>query len=300
MGLSGELSTRIGIGTVQFGLDYGISNTTGKTSLDEIKKILDFAAVAGINLLDTAPAYGVSEQSIGVSLPTNNPFSIVTKTPVLNDVSDINRSALLFKNMFQQSLDSLKCSSIYGLLVHRVEDLFVHDSERLWAVMEELKAKKSVSKIGVSVYNGEQIDKIIGRFPIDIIQVPINVFDQRLIRSGHLTMLKSMGIEIHVRSVFLQGLLLMHPPNLPAAFESVSGLMQRYHQKISGLNISPIQSALNFVASLPTVDKIICGVNNSNQLKELCIFGNGVTAIDYDEFACDDDNIINPSRWKLK
>lgn len=287
---------KLALGTVQFGLNYGISNKSGQTSNKEIKEILDYAAQVGIDLLDTAPAYGTSEQAIGEGLPHNHAFKIVTKTPVVNKCN-IRQQVTNFETTFINSLNNLKSSSVYGLLLHNVDDILQPNGKLLWTVMEKFKAQGYVSKIGVSVYNGQQIDKLLDSFPIDLIQLPLNVFDQRLIKNGHLSRLKSLGIEIHARSVFLQGLLLMSPQDIPAKLQIACNMIRDFHKSSLAFNLSPLQSALMFASKQPEIDKIVVGINNLKQLEEMCFVATNSTFMDYEKFACDNEAIINPSKW---
>lgn len=288
---------KIGLGTVQFGLDYGISNRYGKTPVDDVRDIVAFAAKSGIQVLDTAPAYGESERTLGNAAVASSPFRIVTKTPVLQKTSTWEEKLLNFSKTFSNSLQTLQVGSVYGLLVHHADDLLQEGGELLWSAMVRLKKQGFISKIGLSVYNGNQIDQALARFDIDLIQLPVNVFDQRLIQSGHLAMLKDKGVEVHARSAFLQGLLLMDTQALPAHFNSARSLLSSYHAKINANGLTPVQAALGFVAGLADIDVVICGVNNLQQLQELIKDYSPLTPTDWSSFACNDEEILNPSKW---
>jgi aryl-alcohol dehydrogenase-like predicted oxidoreductase len=290
---------KLGLGTVQFGTDYGISNQSGQTTPAEVAKILKFAAANGISYLDTAPAYGNSETVLGEILDPDCQFRIVTKTNKIGK-SQINAEDVQFAlDVFGQSLDLLQQESVYGLLVHHPDDLLNEGGDRLMVGLESLKERGLVEKIGVSVYNRMEIDRLLDKYSIDMIQIPLNVFDQRLLKDGYLSSLKSQGIEIHVRSVFLQGILLMSETELPANLSGLLPYLQRYRQENQSLGISSLQAAIGFVDRLSEVDTILVGVNNLQQLTEI------VTAVahefDFDylqSFSIEDEALVNPTLWR--
>lgn len=289
---------KIGLGTVQFGTDYGISNQDGKTSLDEIEKILDVAMHNGISIVDTAAIYGTSEEALGKTLLENHRFGIVTKTPRFTSVAITSDDMQRLEDSFFQSLQKMKQVSIYGLLTHNADDLLSENGHLLFSKMSELKQKGLVEKIGISVYTAFQIDQILEKYQIDIIQLPINVFDQRLLMSGHLSKLKKREVEIHARSAFLQGLLLMSPETLPPFFDSIREHLKNYHRTLRQYGLTPVRAALGFLMNIPEIDFIICGVNNNHQLKEICKEAVPVESIDYSNFALSDVSILNPSNWR--
>jgi len=293
---------KIGLGTAQFGLDYGISNPLGKIPVAEVKRILGFAAANGVHVIDTASLYGDSEKVLGQCLGEHHSFHIITKTPQYNKSLITEGDAEQIKKVFHESLVRLKQSSLYGLLIHNGDDLLAQNGAALWDAMNDIKNSGLVKKIGASIYAARQVNAILEKFPIDLIQLPINVLDQRLIRSGHLERLKKRGIEVHARSVFLQGLLLMNPSDLPDSFCSVRVHLQQYQQFIGERNVSPVKSALNFVLNIEGVDTVIIGVVSSAQLEEIlhaCVDAPELTANEYRNFAWSDEEILDPSRWKV-
>lgn len=289
---------KLGLGTVQFGLDYGISNTSGRTPLEEVQAILGMAQALGMQILDTAAAYGTSEEVLGQALRPDHAFSIVTKTPRIGkpvlsgeDVQGVIRS-------FHDSLHKLRAERVYGLLVHHCPDVLAKNGAGLMQALQDLKAKGLVEKIGVSVYTGLQIDQVLEQYEIDLIQVPLNVLDQRLLQGGHLQKLKARGVEIHVRSAFLQGLLLME--ELPARFDSVRAHLAAYRSALLQQGMSPLQGALAFLDALPEVDHVIVGVNTGEQLREIGDAAQSPASVglDFGRFAWYDEGILDPSRWK--
>jgi len=289
---------KLGLGTVQFGVNYGISNPDGQTAGEEVTEILAVAQRNGIRVIDTAALYGSSEEVLGNALPTGNQFKLVTKTVRFDTDTITSADASLLEQAFVSSLQKLRCPSVYGLMVHNVADVLAHGGGRLMDRLTALKQRGLVTKIGVSVYTAEQIEMVLELFEIDLIQLPINVFDQRLLQGGQLAKLKAAGVEIHARSAFLQGLLLMEPSTLPPHFDTVKLHLKRYQEQLAQCGVTPVQAALGFVAGLDEIDVIICGVNNHQQLEELCTTTIPLPAFDFHDFAINDDLILNPSKWQ--
>ncbi len=291
---------KIGLGTVQFGVDYGISNAAGKVMAEDVQDILSYAATRGIDILDTAHTYGYSEEAIGNS-GMSSQFRIVTKTPLFKDASVSAEDVKRLEREFSQSLKKLKRPSIYGLLVHHAEDILRPNGERLIEKMSALVESGKVEKIGVSLYSTDDMESVLDIFVPDIIQLPLNVFDQDKLSDGTLQKLKDMGVEVHIRSVFLQGLLLMRAEQLPPFFAPIRPHLEKYHAFLSKHGLSLLQGALKFVLQAPVIDHVILGVCTRKQLEEIVLAESSmpVSYLDMSEFALTDENYINPSKWKV-
>ena len=289
---------KLGLGTVQWGLPYGLANQHGITTPETVTALLSVARYSGIQILDTASMYGKSEAVLGTN--SLEGFKMVTKTPIFATphISDIEVN--LLNETFQQSLDLLSCKEIYGLLIHHVEDLLVPGGDRLLAVMMQLKEKGVVEKIGVSVYDSMQVDAVLKIFKPDLIQLPLSVLDQRMFISGHLELLKNEGVEIHARSVFLQGLLLMPLSKIPAFFEPIRPLLTSWHAAAHAQGLNVNQAALAFVKNIPYVDTVLVGLDNLAQFR-LC-FDDFAMEINFDAtgLASNEPIFVNPSLWHLK
>lgn len=291
---------KLGLGTVQFGLDYGVSNSSGRTPESEAKRILQLAEERGVSVLDTAAGYGESEEVLGRVLSTQHSFNIVTKTPAQRAQESGDEYAERVRASFRLSLAKLGQKKLYAVLVHRAEDLLSAQGGRLMDILLEFKQQGMVGKVGVSVYNGTQIDAILERYPVELVQLPVNVLDQRLIASGHLAKLRRSGIEIHARSVFLQGLLLMSPDVIPEYFVSISAHLARYHAYLESLGMTPLQAALGFVLGLPELERVIVGVNSAVQLREvLAVQMTQVDVLSMAQFSLSAPAILDPSKWFL-
>jgi len=282
-------TSRLAIGTVQFGLNYGISNVSGKTDNGEVFKILNTALKYGIHTLDTASAYGDSELVIGaISLKE---FDIVSKFPSTVTTSNDLRMAL------QQSLQNLKTPSLYGYLAHDADRLLQYPE--LWQTLLELRNEKLIQKIGYSLYLPSQLEQLLAlNYIPDIVQVPYSFIDRRFEKD--FKHLKSIGCEIHVRSAFLQGLFFLNPDSLHSFFEPIKPLLLQFHQNFSHTN--QIASFLmNFVLSNAEVDKLVFGVNTEVQLIENISnlqLKTDTVNIHWDEQVSDD--ILMPNKWPTK
>lgn len=290
---------KMGLGTAQFGLDYGISNTAGKTPLEEVRRILAEAARRGLRVLDTARLYGDSEAALGRALPDDHPFRIVTKTPKFPAGFDA-AAAFTLQESLAASLKTLRIPSAYGLLAHDADDLIRPGGDRMLATLRELKSKGLAAKVGASVYTGAQIEALLSRGGVDLVQVPCNVLDQRLIDGGHLRALKSAGVEVHCRSVFLQGLLLMDPPKVPRYFDPIRPVLEGFRAASAARGLTLLQAALAFVAGRPEIDHFLVGVNDLAQLREILSAAESSPggAPDFSLFKCEDERFVNPALWK--
>jgi aryl-alcohol dehydrogenase-like predicted oxidoreductase len=293
------IGLKLGLGTAQFGLDYGITNKSGKVPSSIVASILQFARSHAVDVVDTAVAYGTSEEVLGQNLRADDAFKIVTKTSPIKRAVVTQNDARLVSEKFMLSLARLGQPKVYGLLVHNPQDLLALDSEVLMAEMMKLKQAGFVEKIGVSVYSGAEVDEIISRHEIDLIQVPINVFDQRLVASGHLKQLKDLRVEIHARSVFLQGLLLLTPAQLPAKFEKLRSPLENYGRYLANYGLTPIEGTLAFLKQLGMIDYLIVGVLSVANLAEICAAMKTPRSdqLNFSSFALSDRAILDPTMW---
>lgn len=284
------MNVQLALGTAQFGMPYGSTNQHGQPELDEVRRILSHASVhAPSMIIDTAPSYGISEQRIGEALASTGgtSFKLVTKTkPGGNIRSDL-----------QESLRRLGLSELYGLLDHNASHLLGPDGRQAYWDLLALKREGLVQKIGASVYTGQEIDALLQAFEIDLIQIPLSVLDQRLITSGHLHKLKNLGIEIHARSIFLQGILLAPIWMLPETLRPFEKNVGAFKSRCQSLGIAEAAGALAFVKQ-QAVDCAIIGSATANEFAEVveafrfsCDFGF------WEDLSCDDELLLNPALW---
>lgn len=291
---------QLGLGTVQFGLDYGVSNTEGRPSEEEVRKILALAGERKLLVLDTAAAYGDSETVLGRCLPGAGPFRVVTKTRPLRECPDTIGATAWVRDGLVRSLDRLRLESVDALLAHHAGDLLGPSGDDVYTELVVAKRSGRVCRIGMSAYTGADIDTVLSRYDIDLVQIPLNVLDQRLLSGGQLARLKQRAVEVHVRSIFLQGLLLMEPTATPAYFEPIRPNLLEWHHTLKDRNMTPAQGAFAFARSLDA-DVVLAGVVNASQLvanHEDFLLAQRVD-LDFAGFALDDEAFVNPSRWKL-
>ncbi|MCW9034168.1 MAG: aldo/keto reductase [Rhodospirillales bacterium] len=289
------------MGTVQFGTAYGISNANGQISAGMVKNILKAAHDVGIVVLDTAALYGTSEIVLGETLSPTDEFRIITKT-LASPLDEISTNFVKeVEDQFCSSLEKLNRPKVDGLLVHHGKDLLKPGGMKLIDLLCSLRDKGLAKKIGVSVYDGEEIDAILGIFEPDIVQLPINIFDQRLIDSGHLEKLKAHQMEIHARSIFLQGALLMPLCDLPEYFTPVASKFRGLNDLSESTGLNKLELCLSFAHQLKQLDVILVGVTSETELREIHqSVGRALQQdIDFSGLEINDPNYVNPANWKI-
>ena len=285
---------KLALGTAQFGLKYGIANKFGKLKKFQQKKILKFAKESRIDMLDTAVNYGSSEKTLG-KIGVNE-FKIITKIPPFpNKIKNINE--FIQKNV-EQSLKKLKINCLYGLLLHNSNDILRFDGKVI-KCLKQLKKNKLIKKYGVSIYSPNELTKVLKYTSVDIVQAPINLLDRRLEKSGWLNRLKKKNIEIHARSIFLQGLLLLPPKKILRKFSKWKNIWSMWydwqfkHPKQTALEI-----CFGYVKSLKQVDRIVVGVDSFEQIKEIENIRKKYRQKKYPNLSIDDKKILHPSNWR--
>jgi aryl-alcohol dehydrogenase-like predicted oxidoreductase len=275
----GKNIIKLGIGTVQFGLPYGISNLNGQTPPEEVSKILDIARNNKINFIDTASAYGNAEMVLGQY--NAREFNIISKyMPALGE----KISTQLYK-----SLNHLNVKYLYGYLAHRPSDILTNPEE--WKELLQLKEEGLVKKIGFSLNEISELEKLLEKgFTPDLIQIPFNYFDNRF--EKYAIFLKSIGCEIHARSVFLQGLFFVPTDTLSNYFNDIKPFIKSLQDSTKYLS----GSLLKYVLEKQFIDKVIIGVDNAQYLtynldtlhlaEDLPSFEHNLS-----------DKFLNPSSW---
>lgn len=285
---------KISIGTAQFGFEYGVANNAGQVKPAEVDQILTEAKKNKIDILDTAIAYGKSEESLGKA--GVDEFRVITKLPPLTlDQGNTYRWVL---DEVEKSLQRLQQKKLYGLLLHHPPDLLGLNAKELIKALTSLKNRGLVQKVGISIYGPDDLSEFFKRAPIDLVQAPLNVVDRRLQASGWLDKLKDHGVEVHTRSTFLQGLLLMDRRDIPQKFSRWSSLWDRWHYNLKELGISPLSACLAYPLSLRQVDQVVVGVDSAVQLLEILKVAKKSTESSDLSFMCSTDlDLINPSQW---
>lgn len=283
------MSDKLILGTVQFGLNYGVNNTQGKPERENVFQILSFAYKNGIRYLDTAELYGNSHDLIGEfhQLNPDKKFEIITKFP-----HDFNIS---LEDKINTYLDQLAVNHIHAILFHSFESYKTHKIE----LIEKIN---NVDKIGVSVYTNEQMEVVINDSNIDIIQLPFNLLDNTNLRGDLLKKAKEKNKIIHTRSAFLQGLFFMKkdsPNKIRAKLEKELNIIFDISLKYS---ISLGSLALNYCLRQPNIDGVLIGVDSLAQLKENISYAVSDISDEYvrdiNTIRINDVELLNPSLWK--
>tara|TARA_B100001063_G_C16745684_1_gene547342 strand:+ start:638 stop:1492 length:855 start_codon:yes stop_codon:yes gene_type:complete len=283
------ISNKIILGSAQFGQRYGVTNYK-KIQIKEIKKIIAFSKKKKIKFIDTAHAYGKSEKILGnINIKG---FKVITKIKINKDTKNVEK-------IFNKSKKNLKIKNIYGVLFHNCESLLTQKGLQLFNNLNDLKKKKLISKIGVSIYDPNDFFKLKKKgFKFDIIQIPFSIFDKRFLKKDILKKMRKTGAEIHARSVFLQGLLLSDEKSIPKNFKKWSIIWKKWNNFILTNKLKKINVCLNFVLQNKYINKVVLGFTSLKEFKEL--FRN-YKKIDFkiiDKSFTSDIKLINPKMWK--
>lgn len=262
---------RLALGTAQFGMHYGVANQAGQIALSEARKILQCASDNGVDVLDTAISYGESEIRLGQAGVLD--FKVVTKFPAIpigcNNIVEWASEQII------ASMNRLGVMSLYGLLLHRSDDLLGSNGKVLYETLLKFKRAGKIQKLGVSIYSPNELDSIDNLFNIELVQAPFNLLDQRLHLSGWLDRLKARDVEVHARSVFLQGLLLMRPSDRPIKFKRWAAFWSKWDAWIEQAGITPLSACIRFAYTFPQIDRLVVGVDSLRQLEEILLASKG-------------------------
>lgn len=287
------------LGGAQFGFSYGATNRSGQVDRQEVGRILAYAQEHGIKRIDTAAVYGESESVLGNYLATMR-FRVISKLPRLSDPSpaDIGHWA---EQSVRASLARLRCDQLDALLLHHPPDLEGGHGEALYEAICRVRELGLTRRLGFSVYDPETFIRIASKFPVQVVQLPLNVFDQRFV-SEAIPWARERGIEIHARSLFLQGTLLASPANLPTYLQGFRPVFSRLHDWCQSLGASPLEVVLAFAKSMDAVDGWVVGVTGMEELAQILRAWNQVLPSDADfkQWASLDEELILPSKWKKK
>ena len=279
---------KLTLGTVQFGMDYGINNQDGQIYLGEVRKILEVASKSGIDMLDTAYEYGRSEEVLGkIGI---DGYQIITKT------SSLEKGMGHVIDDFYESLEKLNINIVAGLLIHDFNDIKHPQFNDLFKQLKDLKHEGVIQKIGFSIYKPHQVDFLLDNFDFDMIQLPFNVFDNRLVEGGQLKKLKKSNVEIHARSIFLQGLLLNFA-KLSGYFSIWKNQFIQYQKMVEEYDLTLLEYALNYVLNTKEIDKVLVGIDNEKQLRE--IVQSVKESNDLVSFPINQEELLNPGEWKV-
>lgn len=289
-----DIVSQLGLGTAQFGSAYGIASDGKGVSDEAMMNMLTKAREAGVTTLDTAQAYGNAEERLGQH--DLKGFDIVTKINIpTGTLSNFDSERLI-----SESLSRLGVEQIDAVLVHNTESAPTDRLAEALGMMAVLIEKGLCRRIGVSMYNPGRLEIAAKAYPISIVQLPFNVFDQRLVQGNILEQCRQLGIEVHVRSIFLQALLVTEPANIPPYFQPWADNLRAYWDWTRRPKLVPyVQAALNFVSSHINsgIHRLIVGADSPRQLGEIIASASETNPLPAPELSCDDINLINPSLW---
>jgi aryl-alcohol dehydrogenase-like predicted oxidoreductase len=284
---------KIALGTAQFGLGYGVANARGQVPLEEAAAIMSEARAAGCDTLDTAIAYGDSERRLG-QIGVEG-WQVVTKlTAVPDDEPDV---AGWMRTAVEGSLERLRAGRLYGLLLHRPEQLLTARGEALADALRRVRDAGLVQKVGVSAGSPVDLDALSSRCDLDLVQVPFNLFDRRLTEGGRLDRLIGAGTEVHARSVFLQGLLLMQEGRRPPAFDRWAGVWRTLAEWLREHGVTALQACLRDALAQTGISRAVVGVDSLAQWRDIAASSDGPPLPRPETFDIVDSDVINPLTW---
>ena len=283
------------LGAAQFGMAYGIKDGHKRIDQHEVKKILEFAMANGINSIDTASVYGDSEKIIGKY--SSKKLQVTTKLPFIPDeITDIKSWII---KQAQNSLERLKLERLDTYLIHGPDQLYKPYGDEIFEALDLLKHMGLIKKSGISAYKSDEIRALSTRYSFDTVQAPLNIFDQDLIKTNTASYLKKEQIVIQARSIFLQGLLLINKSELPEYFLDWGKVFEDYEVWLLKKNITSLEACVNYVYFQENIDKVIIGVMNVDQLKEILEASKLKLKISPSFNIQAREMLINPSMWRL-
>ena len=286
---------RIALGTAQFGMAYGINNSAGKVRQAEVGRILDFAMTNGVTTIDTAAAYGNSEQVLGQCMKTHtSTFVIVSKFD--------SSQGLNAEKAFERSTAKLGVNSLHGYLLHNFSE-YLASNGRVWEELTELRRARKVAHTGFSLYHPSELELLREKkIDFDLIQFPYSVLDRRF--QDSLASLKESGVEIHVRSVFLQGLVFSDVSKLPRFFDALLPRLRKLRSFSEKTGVSIAGLCMGMVLQNALVDRAVLGVDSLEDLAAnvRCAKEAASANVDWEQvndIACSDERLILPINWQL-
>ena len=287
------MKNKIVLGSANFDQIYGIKKNFIKER--EIKKLFNFASKNKIKTIDTSPLYNKSERIIG--LLNNNRFKIISKIP--KPPKNIKRENIKkwLKQNVMISLKNLKIKKFECLLLHNANSLLCKNGDEIYKGIRNMKINGFTSKIGVSIYDFNVLDKILKKFKFNLIQAPFNILDRRLVEKGWLKKLKKRKIEVHARSIFLQGILLLKHNQLPKKLIKLSKKLMVWENWLKKNKFSSLQVCLSFVLNQRQLDGIVVGYNNTNQLNQILKLKQIKNNFSLPNLNIKDKKLIDPREW---
>ena len=292
------------LGTVQFGLDYGIIGQK-KPSLEYSIRCLDYATQNGINTIDTATAYGTAEEVTGVFLRqrTISREHLFISSKMLPNVLDDFRPEQYYhqiKKHLVRSLEILGTDYLDAYMLHSAR--YAYRPEILEA-LQRMQGEGLTRKVGVSVYDPNEAKACFASPYVDFVQLPYSIFDHRMKQQGVLAPASAGKVQIHSRSAFIQGLILLNEEQVPSSLKEAKPIIRKITGICAEYNLNRVALAMAYVKREPEITHLVFGVDTLEQLKEdIALFEQDVPSSILDkmdrEFANLRAEIVMPSLWK--
>ena len=287
------MKNEIILGSANFDQVYGIKKNFIKKK--KIKELLNFATKKKIKIIDTSPLYNKSEEIIGAL--NNNRFKIISKIPKTpKKIKKKSVNKWLSENIMT-SLQNLKIKNFECLLMHNANSLLTKNGEEMYKSIKNIKALGLTKKIGISIYDFNTLNKILKKFKFDLIQVPLNVYDRRLIEGGWLKELKKKNIEIHVRSIFLQGVLILKSSKFPVKLKKLKKYFIIWENWLKKNKLNPVHICLAFILKQSKFNGLVIGCNSKNQLKQILKLKSKKINFSLPNMKVKNNNLIDPRKW---
>ncbi len=287
-----SLLQRVALGSAQFGLPYGVAHSGPRVSQAEAHAIVDEAARLGVRVLDTAMAYGNSEEVLGRHGLKG--WQVVSKLPALpSDCPDV---LAWVQQSVAQSLERLQVPRLHGLLLHRPGQLLETQGPALLAALRAVQAQGLVHKIGPSIYSPDELAPLMALHPFEMVQAPASILDQRLHHSGWAQRLHAAGVEVHTRSANLQGLLLS-PQVQAQRFAAWQPLWTYWHGWLASEGLTSLQACIRYALAQPHVSQVVLGFDSVAQLRDMAEAAAGPALNSLPDWPAFDERLLNPSLW---
>ena len=283
--------SKLGLGAAQFRFE-GVAGARGRGPEAEIGEILNVAARCGVGVLDAATPFDSAETMLGDAMPAGAPFRIMVKT------ARCDRGPDFVEAEARASLRRLGVASADAIIVQSAGDLFGRHGPALWDKLNDLKDQGLFNRIGVSALASDDPVGLARRFRPDILQAPASLVDQRLLASGALAAVAEMGVEVHLRSIFLQGLLFLPPDRMPAPLKDAASSLSRVRRMIAEGRSDPLQAALGFALARPEATAVIVGVTSAAELSAVvAAAASPPPELDWGGMAINDPAALDSHRW---
>ena len=280
---------KLGLGASQF--PNGVA-LRGRPPEAEVRDMLIASARADLGFLDAGGAVASCESMLGEHLPRPVPMGVLIRSIRGERGPDVVETEV------RASMTRLRLTKARAVVVQSASDLFAPSGQALWDRLKRLRDEGLFDQVGVCAYASDDPVGVARRFKPDLIQAPASLLDQRLLLDGSLMAVRDMGIEVHLRSIFLNGLLFLPPDRVPAQLKGAAGRLSRARRMIAEGRSDPLQAALGFALSRPEADAVIVGASSAAELAAVIAAASSPPPdLDWDEMAIDDPIALDPDRW---